>query len=63
MTMEMATLLKEDLKRFGLNPEDWILRPTAARDELLIEHRRDADFLLLGRRRGLNWADLQLIGL
>lgn len=37
-----------DLTQFGLNPSDWQLSPFKAKHEILIQHKKDPTFSLLG---------------
>ncbi|MBX3034438.1 MAG: hypothetical protein KF865_10990 [Bdellovibrionaceae bacterium] len=54
--------LQSHLKKFGLNPTDWILR-AVSRQTYLITHRDDREFSFIGRTRGRqtkHWESLAL---
>lgn len=58
--------LREDLTKFGLNPQEWTLRRLPAQ-RYLVSHIKDRGFYFLGevQRRGLlpRWQDLRLMSL
>ena len=67
MTAKMQTLLQQDLKRFGLNPQEWILRktqPSRTQIQVQIQHRRDPDFKLNGKikiqKESAHWQEIEL---
>ncbi|MBX2988881.1 MAG: hypothetical protein KF802_13415 [Bdellovibrionaceae bacterium] len=54
--------LQSHLKKFGLNPTDWVLS-AVSRQTYLITHREDRDFSFIGRTRGRqvkSWSSLAL---
>lgn len=66
MTVENKQTLIEDLKQFGLNPQDWVLKRVGSL-KFYLYHRDDPDFKFLGTGEFLDtspkWAKLQLISL
>jgi hypothetical protein len=63
MPLKVQMDLLNDLKRFGLDPRDWIFQSETPR-RVRIQHRRDPDFQLRGliekRREKLGWRELEL---
>ncbi len=54
--------LKQDLKSFGLNPQDW--RITAKEDGYFkIESDVDEDFKFLGLEKNKKWERIEIISL
>lgn len=60
---EMSTELRTQLSQFGLNPQEWVLRPLAG-DAYCAIHREDTELVLVGRVRirdgRARWRDLEL---
>lgn len=47
--MKMQSTLQQDLKRFGLNPQEWVFQKTKSAERIQIQHRRDKSFQFKGR--------------
>lgn len=54
--------LKQDLKSFGLNPEDWKLYPESS-GFFRIESDDDQDFVFLGLSQNKKWERIEVISL
>ena len=66
MTTENKGKLIEELKQFGLNPQDWVMKRVGTL-QFKLQHKSDPNFVLLGKGKYLDtrpkWAQIQLISL
>ena len=54
--------LKQDLKSFGLNPQDWKITPKKD-GYFKIESDEDEDFKFLGLEKNKKWERIEIISL
>lgn len=54
--------LQQDLKSFGLNPEDWKLTPEFG-GYFKIESDTDEDFVFLGMSQNKKWQKIEVLSL
>ncbi len=59
--------LRQDLQKFGLNPQDWLFAPVGAPNEWHLTHLQDSCFTLRGRMTFNNnqaqWLELVVLTL
>ncbi len=54
--------LRQDLKSFGLNPQDWKIIPESE-GCYIIESDDDEDFIFLGTSQNMKWERIEILSL
>lgn len=67
--MEQVEILRNNLKAFGLNPDNWKIFPKSEKNEFLIVNKKNEDFKMLGvsslkkKNRSPQWKDILVVSI